>query len=168
MVMNQLQSCCNGCNSASCCEEAVTAKILMPRPLEPFSHAGVCLLSLCISFLRWQNAALEQAQDALLVLLSTPRTYPQTGSVPIITVKLAIELVNDYFVAPHSALLAASLISFVVARRPAVCFDLIPPQSAVGALVSLLRGIFNLVNAPHCLTEELFGTVQVIYVISNP
>lgn len=122
-------------------EKRVTAKILMPGTLEPFSHAGVCLLSLCISFLRWQNAALEQAQDALLVLLSAPRTYPQTGSVPIITAKLAIQLVNDYFVAPHSALLAASLISFVVALRPAVCFDLIPPQSAVGALVSLLRGM---------------------------
>jgi len=150
----------------------------MPPILEPYTHVVVCLLSLCLSFMRWENAALEQAQDALLALLVTPSdtiTYdpkhmPRVsshiaprGSMPILTVILAVGLVDNCSTgAPHSALLAASLISFIVARRPASCFGLLDPEPAVTAVCELLRDVFDRVKDPHCLVEECFGTVQVI------
>ena len=176
----QLRSCCSGCNTAYGCGQEVSAT--MPQILEPYTHVAVCLLSLCLSLMRWQHAAMEQAQDALLALFvsatetmqydptdeSIPRISPHIaprGSMPINTVILTVGLVDNCSIgAPHAALLAASLISFIVARRPASCFSLLDPQPAVAAVCQLLRDIFDRVKDPHCLVEECFGTVQVILI----
>jgi hypothetical protein len=126
--------------------------------------------------MRWQHPALEQAQDAILVLFVKPsdttrptQAFPKVsshiapkGSIPILTVILAIAFVDNGTIgAPHAAHLAADLLSFIVARRPASCFGVLDPQPAVVAVMKLIRGIFDRVKGPHCLVEECFGTVHV-------
>lgn len=151
----------------------------MPHILEPYLHTVVCLLSLCLAFMRWQHPALEQAQDAILVLFVKPSdtltydpadpSFPRVsshiapkGSMPILTVILAIAFVDNGTIgAPHAAHLAADLLSFIVARRPASCFGVLDPQPAVVGVMKLIDGIFDRVKGPHCLVEECFGTVQV-------
>jgi hypothetical protein len=173
----QLRSCCVCCNAAYGCNEQQSAS--MPHILEPYSHTVVCLLSLCLAFMRWQHPALEQAQDALLVLFVKPSdmlTYDSAdehfprisshiaprGSMPVLTVILAIAFVDNGITGtPHAAHLAADLISCIVARRPASCFGLLDPQPAVEAVFKLLGDISDRVQHPHCLVEECFGTVQV-------
>lgn len=170
----QLRSFCHCCNTAYGCNEDLSAT--MPHILEPYLHTVVCLLSLCLAFMRWQHPTLEQAQDALLVLFVKPSdtltydpSFPSVsshiapkGSMPILTVILAIAFVDNGTIgAPHAAHLAADLLSFIVARRPASCFGVLDPQPAVEAVMKLIFGIFDRVKGPHCLVEECFGTVQV-------
>jgi hypothetical protein len=122
--------------------------------------------------MRWQDVAMQQAQDTILALFVSPsdtlvfdatdEIIPRGSSVPVSTVVLAVAFVDNASSGlPHASHLAASLISLIVARRPASCFSLLDPAPAVQALVKMLQGIFDLVKDPHCLVEECFGTVQV-------
>ena len=135
--------------------------------VQKFAHRSVLLMTLATSLLNCD--ASRDALMSLLVLENPPNVSPGDFMMSRITSgqsTLLMSLVgvvdNCARALPNCAHAACSLLSLIVACRPAASLSMLDPESLVDAVYRYVADVFTRVNNAECVVEERFGLVQLL------